>query len=238
MIDFVEYGNSKIEFKIKWSLRKSLGISILPTGDVEVTAPEGADINRVKEAVIKRAAWVLEQKRLANFNPIQMPSKQFVSGETYYYLGRQYRLKLFASNYNQIDILDDRFILNCTDLNDAALKQSLLISWFEQRAKMILSERFNHLKEKFNQLNTSIAVKKLSKSWGEFNTSKKLVTLNSELIVAPVECIDYVIIHELSHEIVDGHNSEFYNLMSRRLKNWRDLKNQLEGYSQGFSLFD
>ena len=62
-----------------------------------------------------------------------------------------------------------------------------------------------------------------------------LVVLNAELVVAPMECIDYVIIHELSHAVVLDHGPEFYNLLSRRLPRWRDLKNELEGHSIGFS---
>jgi predicted metal-dependent hydrolase len=86
-----------------------------------------------------------------------------------------------------------------------------------------------------NKRAVEVAVKKLTKRWGEFHPSKNQVVLNAELIVAPMECIDYVIIHELSHAVILDHGPDFYNLLTRRLPRWKDLKNELEGHSLGFS---
>ena len=75
----------------------------------------------------------------------------------------------------------------------------------------------------------------MSKSWGEYHPSKKMIILNVELVVAPLECIDYVIIHELCHAVCLNHGSDFYNLLASRLPNWELLKNKLETYSNGLS---
>lgn len=236
MLEFVEYGNSKIEFEIKRSARKTLGISVLPSGTVEVTAPQDATLDKIKEIIIKRGSWLLEQQRLAGFNPILQPDKSLVSGESFYLLGRHYRLKIFEANYDAVDILDDKLILNCTFPEDIELKRSLLLKWYLKKAADILTERFKFYAQNLNQKEVEVSVKKLTKRWGEFHPSKNLVVLNAELVVAPIECIDYVIIHELSHAVVLGHGAEFYNLLGRRLPRWRDLKNELEGHSIGFSL--
>lgn len=235
MLDFVEYGNSKIEFEIKRSTRKTLGIAVLPDGAVEVTAPAEAPLDKIKEIVLKRGSWLLEQQRLVRFNPIPQPSKLLVSGESFYLLGRHYRLKIFEANYDAVDILDDRLILNCTFPEDFELKRSLLITWYFKKAFDVLTERFKLHTQNLNQENVEVSIKKLTKRWGEFHPGKNLVVLNAELVVAPLECIDYVIIHELSHAVILDHGPEFYNLLSRRLPRWKNLKNELEGHSIGFS---
>ncbi len=235
MLEFVEYGNSKIEFEIKRSERKTLGISVLPSGTVEVTAPQDATLDKIKEIVIKRGSWLLEQQRLVGFNPIPQPNKSLVSGESFYLLGRHYRLKIFEANYDSVDILDDKLILNCTFPEDTELKRSLLLKWYLKKAIDILTERFKFHAQVLGQETVEVAVKKLTKRWGEFHLSRNLVVLNAELVVAPMECIDYVIIHELSHAVVLDHGPDFYNLLSRRLPRWKDLKNELEGHSIGFS---
>lgn len=235
MIDFVEYGNSKIEFRIKRSSRKTLGISVLPNGAVEVTAPQDATLEKIKEIIIKRGFWLLEQQRLAGFNPVPQPSKSLVSGESFYLLGRHYRLKIFESNYDAVDILDDRLILNCTFPEDTEFKRSLLLKWYLQKAAEILTKRFNFHAQALKQETIEVSIKKLTKRWGEFHPSKNLVVLNAELIVAPMECIDYVIIHELCHAVVLDHSPEFYNLLTSKLPRWKDLKNELENHSLGFS---
>lgn len=233
MQDFVEYGNSKIEFKIKRSGRKTLGISVLPSGAIEVTAPNDVQVEKIRELIIKRGAWLLEQRRLTNFNPILQPRKQFISGESFFLLGRQYRLKVFESNYDSVDLLDDRIILNCTFPDDFELKNKLMLSWYSQKASAFLVQRFKEKALSFNQENIHVSVKKLSKNWGEYHPSKKSVILNLELIVAPVECIDYVIVHELCHAEVLNHGVEFYDLLKSRLPNWNALKNLLEYNSNG-----
>lgn len=235
MLEFVEYGNSKIEFRIKRSARKTLGISVLPDGAVEVTAPQDATIDKIKEIMIKRGSWLLEQQRLAGFNPIPQPSKLLVSGESFYLLGRHYRLKVFESNYDSVDILDDRIILNCTFPEDTEFKRTLLLKWYLKKAADILTQRFKFQARSFKQETVEVSIKKLTKRWGEFHPGKNLVVLNAELVVAPMECIDYVIIHELSHAVILNHGPDFYNLLSHRLPRWKDLKNELEGHSIGFS---
>lgn len=236
MLDFVEYGNSKIEFKIKRSPRKTLGISVLPDGAVEVTAPQEAPLDKIKELIIKRGSWLLEQKRMTAQNPVPQPSKSFVSGESYYYLGKHYRLKVFEANYDAVDIVGDRLILNCTFPEDLELKRSTLLKWYFKKASDLLIERFKLHAQKLDQGYVEVIVKKLSKRWGEFHPSKNLVVLNAELIVAPIECIDYVIIHELCHALVPDHSTEFYNLLSRRLPQWQNLKAELERHSLGLTL--
>lgn len=235
MQEFVEYGNSKIDFKIKRTARKTLGISVLPCGSVEVTAPDYAPLEKIKELVLKRGSWLLEQRRLTGFNPVPQPQKQFISGESFYFLGRQYRLKVFESGYDGVDVLNDRLILNCTFPEDFELKRSLLLGWYSKKAHEILIKRFQDKADFYKQSGITVSIKNLSKTWGEYHPSKKHIVLNSELVVAPVDCIDYVIVHELCHAITLNHDSEFYDLMTLRLPRWQDLKNELEGYSIGFS---
>jgi hypothetical protein len=232
--EFVGYGNSKIEFRIKRSGRKSLGISVLPNGTVEVTAPQDATLEKIKELIIKRGAWLIEQQRSVASNPVPLPQKLLVSGESFYLLGRHYRLKIFESNYDAVDILDDRLILNCTFPEDIELKRSILLKWYFNKASDILTARFKFHAQVFNQETVEVAVKKLAKRWGEYHPGKNLVVLNAELVVTPLDCIDYVIIHELSHAIVLDHGLKFYDLLTRRLPRWKELKKELELHSIGF----
>ena len=117
------------------------------------------------------------------------------------------------------------------------MKRRLLVEWYLKKASDILTERFTYHAKASGQESVAVMVKKLSKQWGVFHPAKNLIVLNAELVVAPMECIDYVIIHELSHAVVLNHGTDFYNLLSARLPRWRVLKNELEAFSHGFSLF-
>ncbi len=90
----VNFGSRDIRFKLQYSARKTLGISVLPDLSVIVTAPNESDFGRVKNLVKKRAAWILKQQaKFSEYLPGQ-PERKYVSGETHLYLGRQYRLKV------------------------------------------------------------------------------------------------------------------------------------------------
>ncbi|MEQ1724090.1 MAG: M48 family metallopeptidase [Pseudobdellovibrio sp.] len=143
-------------------------------------------------------------------------------------------MKIFEANYDGVDILDDKLILNCVFPEDFNLKKSLLMNWYLNKATEILHERFDHYTEIYEQNDVELSVKKLTKRWGEFHLSKNLVVLNAELVVAPMECIDYVIIHELCHALILDHSPNFYKLLLKRLPTWKHLKNSLEAHSIGF----
>src|SRR5882724_783093 len=90
----VAFGNEKIEFCLRRANRKTLGITVEPDMSVSVTAPRGADVEKIKAKVRKRAVWIRRQRRFFELFQPKMPPRRYVSGETHRYLGRQYRLKL------------------------------------------------------------------------------------------------------------------------------------------------
>jgi len=97
MLHRLAYGTTTIEYKLLYSQRKTLIIHVRPDLSVTVEAPEGSDLTLVEEKVRKRAAWILKQQRELALYSFEQPPRQYVSGETHRYLGRQYRLKVMQS---------------------------------------------------------------------------------------------------------------------------------------------
>src|SRR5687768_12497831 len=90
----VDYGRETIHFTLKFSRRKTLAIDVNPDLSVLVTAPKAKDLDLIKSKVHKRASWILKQQDYFRAFLPPMPPRQYISGETHYYLGRQYRLKI------------------------------------------------------------------------------------------------------------------------------------------------
>jgi|LULL01.1.fsa_nt_gb predicted metal-dependent hydrolase len=231
MQDFIDYGNLKINFHLKRSKRKSLGISVLPSGEVEVTAPEMARIEKIKEILSKRASWIVDQQREVSKYDVAQPERQIISGETVKYLGRQYRLKVNESSKNEVLIIHDWIHINVKSGSD---KKKIYKDWLKSRALQDFQKRLCLCMEKASRIGlTSIPelkIRKMSKRWGSC-THDGVITLNIELVSAPVDCIDYVILHELCHLKEASHNQRFKNLMSLMLPEWRELKFKLETQS-------
>ena len=227
----VQYGNSTINFSIRYSLRRTLGISVFPDKSVKITVPANAPLDRVFKRVEKKAKWIRKQQR--KFSLLERPIKnpQYVSGETLFYLGRRYRLRVIKGT-PAIKISGKFFYLTLLDKLDKRKAKKLFGEWYNGIANRKLTERFErhkHIIEKEKIKFNSIIIRRMEKRWGSC-TEKGNVILNTELIRVPVDCIDYVVIHEICHLKFLRHDKKFYQLLSKYMPDWEKKKKKLELY--------
>lgn len=226
----VSYGREVIEFTLKFSTRKTLAIDVNPDLSVVVTAPRGKDISLIKSKVHKRAAWILKQQDyFREFLP-PMPPRQYVSGETHYYLGRQYRLKVIEAQEESVKLKGRYINVSVTDRGDRQRVARLLNSWFLSRARIRFQkgldkcwERLRHYEMELPKL----SIRKMSKRWGSCSR-RGVIYLNTELIKAPSHCIEYVILHELCHLKHPNHGKAFFQMLTRVMPDWDKRKKRLE----------
>jgi len=230
MIESIEYGSKKIDFKLEYSDRKSLGITVTPDLAIYVKAPIDTPIEKIKEKLRKKAPWIIKQQSFfLTFHP-KMTDRKFVGGETHLYFGRQYRLKIIIEGPESVK-LKGKFIEVYT-LNKDKVKE-LVEEWYLNKAKEKLNQIAKSLFEKFiSQYNLSIinyqlSIRTMPTRWGSC-TSKGKIILNPELIKAPKGCIEYVIIHELCHLIHHDHTQKFIDLQTKEMPDWEKWKMKLE----------
>jgi len=231
----VAFGNEKIEFRLRRSKRKTLGITVEPDMSVLVTAPRNADVEKVKAKVRNRAAWIRRQRRFFEQFLPQMPPRRYVSGETHRYLGRQYRLKV-VDGVDETVKLKGRFLWVVTRRNgDASHVRALLESWYEGHARIAFQRSLALCLAELNgQVKASprLRLRRMRKRWGSC-TKRGGIYLNPELILAPPTCIDYVVTHELCHLVHPHHGREFYALLRRKMPDWSARKARLESVATG-----
>jgi predicted metal-dependent hydrolase len=226
MNQVVQYGTNQIAFRLEYKNRSTLGIEVQPTGQVLVCAPETAPLEQIKKIIVKKAAWILRQQQELKTYPPPLSARVYVSGESYRYLGRQYRLKVLLEAPESVKLT--RGFLEVRSLNQTRVEK-LLKNWFRARAETIFNERMNHCLERvkaFGVLHSGeFKLKQMKQRWG--SCSKSSIYLNPQLVAAPKECIDYVLIHELVHTVHWHHRKDFYALLARCCPNWQELKKQL-----------
>jgi predicted metal-dependent hydrolase len=227
----VAYGKTVIDFLIDRTNRKTVAIAVHPDCDVVVTAPQGASTEKVGQLVHKRARWILKQKRyFEQFLP-RTPSRQFVGGETHLYLGKRYRLKLISDEKSSVKLFGGYLEIRHPEPILSLTAEKELYKWYKTRAEQKLRERFEvcftNFKEKHPINRPDLQIRKMKSRWGSYATSGRL-TLNLELIKAPLDCIDYIIIHELCHVIHHDHGAEFYRLLKSMMPDYFTKKNKLE----------
>ncbi|MDF1583855.1 MAG: SprT family zinc-dependent metalloprotease [Methyloprofundus sp.] len=225
----VVYGGGEIPFLLAFSKRKSLEISVHPDKSVFVKAPEGTDREAIEAKVKKRARWIKRQIRYFDqFDP-RTPSRKYVSGESHLYLGKKYRLKIEVGTDSGVALKAGFFWVTSANGKPDHV-ESLLSDWYREKADFHLRKVFSDCWEKFKHSDAdkpTIKIMQLKKRWGSLSKSGTL-TLNRDLIKAPKECIEYVIIHELCHLEHHNHGPEFYRLLERSLPDWVKRKHKLE----------
>jgi predicted metal-dependent hydrolase len=227
MTEAIQFGSRRIDFRLEYSSRKSLGITVTPEMKVLVKAPAKTSIENVKEKLRKKAPWIIKQQSFfLSFQP-KTPTRKFISGETHLYLGRQYRLRLISGKPESVK-LKGKFIEVTT--SEKARTKQIVNEWYLQNAKAKFNSVAQPLLKKFKKHKvepTSIVLRDMPTRWGSCTPKGKII-LNPELIKAPKGCIEYVIIHELCHLIHHDHTQKFLDLQTKEMKDWEKWKMKLE----------
>jgi predicted metal-dependent hydrolase len=226
----VTWARERLEFTLRRSDRRTLGITVRPDLSVLVAAPRSPNVEAVLERVRKRARWIRKQQRFfSEFLP-QVPPRRYVSGETHQYLGRQYRLKVIQSEACGVK-LKGRFIwVHTQNRNDAAQVRRLVQRWYLMRAEERLTRSFDEGVRRLGKrldIVPQMRLRRMPKRWGSW-TRRGLIWLNPELVKAPTACIDYVVAHELCHLVHGHHGRAFYDLLRRLMPDWEMRKARLE----------
>lgn len=227
------YGEHRYDcalLKGKFSGRKIV-IKVHPDCRVVVAAPEDAELKDVQNALTKRSRWIYEQIR--EFKKLQEHAlpRQYVSGESHYYLGKQYLLKVEQQPGAAQSVKMTRGRLEVSVKQKSPEKiRALLDEWYKARAKETFAKRLTAMLEQALWVpdKPSIRVLTMKTQWGSCSP-KGLITLNPLLVKAPRECIDYVILHELCHIAEHNHSERFYRLMGQVMPNWEKTKEKLDG---------
>ena len=225
--DHIQYGATIIDYDIEFAQRKTLSICVNPDSSVCLRAPIDATLEQIQQKVHKRASWILKQKRFFESFGTSTTKRQYISGESHLYLGRQYMLRVKESNVNAVHYQNNIIEIECRHKKDAGI---LLQTWYRQRANIKFQEYAQPIIEQFSVYGVkphSLSIKKMDKRWG-YCTIDGHITLNPRLICAPRCCIEYVITHELCHLIYRSHNKEFYALLTKEMLHWEKWKNKLE----------
>lgn len=198
---------------------------------VVVLVPEDTENEVVLAAVKKRSRWIYEQLREFRKQLEYITPRKYVSGESHYYLGKQYLLKVnVAPEQPQgVKLLRGRLEVSVRN-KDVGKVFHLLTDWYKNRAKEVFAKRLGVLLEQtlWVKDNPPVRILTMKTQWGSCSPNGRL-TLNPHLVKAPRDCIDYVILHELCHLAEHNHSERFYRLMNQVMPKWEKVKERLDG---------
>lgn len=216
------------DFRIIKEDRKSLAAEVYPDFRIVIKAPVKAKEFEIENFVKRKTSWI--NKQLSYFKQFNAPeNKIYESGSSALYLGRQYQVIIEkAALKNVVKIANNKiYILSSAPQKIDEINRAFS-DWLINRAEVIFNERLTECLKSFPDLaKPSLKIRKLNKRWGSYLRKHEIV-LNPELIKASKKSIDYVIYHELCHAYYNGHTEDFYNLLSLKMPNWKQIKESFE----------
>ena len=191
----INYSAHKLDYRLRFSGRKTMAITVYPDHSIEIIAPYGTPRDEIEKRLRRRARWVLRQ--LLHFQQFQprSPKRRYVGGETHLYLGRQYRLKLIEDDAEGVKLKGSFLMVSSRQQKNSRLVKRLVCAWYREKATDQIAERFHEIAPRFVRLGCvppTPALRTMPRRWGSFTRAGKIL-LNPDLIRAPIACIDYVI---------------------------------------------
>jgi hypothetical protein len=223
------FGTFIYEYRLIKQDRKTLSLTVTPELKIILKCPYGATEEKI-ESFLKRK-WFWLEKQLSFFKKYRrnIYQKEYLSGESYLYLGRQYKLVVKRGKDDSVALTKGKLLISTTRLvSDGKHNKNLINAWFLEKTEKIFQERFLSMLSKFDYKNTpNLKIREMKKRWGSFLNKDKIL-LNPKLINMPKECIDYVITHELCHLKYKNHDKRFFEMFNKKFPKWEKVKDKLE----------
>ena len=209
-----------IEFVLDVKAIKNLYIRVKKDGKAYVSVPKRLSQSQIQITLMSHLPWVKAQLTKLSGLPI-VPALQYQSGEIHSLWGKSYSLLLETDHKKaQAIVQDDHIILQSNGDLTIEQKIKLLDSLYRTEIQKVMPEMIVQWEEKMQVQSSEWRLKKMKTRWGTCNTRAKRIWLNTELAKYPLECLEYVLVHELVHLLERSHNHRFKALMTQFLPDW------------------
>lgn len=228
------YGTTTIDYELAYIPDQSdITISVEWLDGVRVSAPKTIETDELHSILYKKAPWILEKWN--NFNEIVNPPepKEYVSGEKFPYLGRNYRLKVNRKSEvtkPSLQFRNGKFIAQvpteCKELEQQEQLKKHFENWYRNHGEKKIKERLRIYCPKMDVVPTKVVLKDQKMRWGSCSTNSTIY-LNWRIIMAPIPVIDYLLVHELAHIKYPNHSKDFWKFVRSTLPDYKERKEWL-----------
>lgn len=228
----VLYENNEIHYLLEQKPVKNLNLRIHKDCRVYVSASPDIPAKCVDDFVVSKGNYIQSVQRkfreMAQYAP---QPKQYVSGETFYLLGRGVRLKVEKSMRDTISS-DGIYLHLCVkDPDDFAKKQRVVTRYLDDQCRIVFGEIILQIYPIFRKYGVSmptLRIRDMETRWGSCLAKKGIITLNKRLLEAPRNCIEYVVMHEFCHFVHPNHSKHFYSFLAMLMPDWKERKTILD----------
>lgn len=207
---------------------KNIHLSVYPpAGRVKIAAPLRMDLETIRIFAISKLNWIKKQQTKLRNQEREAP-REFISRESHYFLGKRYLLKVLEGVGKQsVTIKHDKLILQVKPATSTEQRQTMMQEWYREQLKAHIPNYINKWEKIMGVEVSEFGIKKMKTKWGTCNPEARRIWINLELAKKPLECLEYIVVHEMVHLLERNHNERFIAYMNKFLPKWRHLKEEL-----------
>ena len=198
-----------------------------PDGRVRVSAPKHMSLDTLRVFVISKLAWIRQQQRDLRAQPRETP-REYLNRESHYVWGRRYLLEVIEVDAPPtVELKGRKMVLRVRPGTNDVKRGELVARWYRNQIKAALSGLFAKWAPVMGVSVERCFIQQMKTKWGSCNPTKRHIRLNTELAKKPRECLEYIVVHEMTHLLEPTHNAHFIALMDRFMPSWRHLRDEL-----------
>jgi len=207
---------------------KNVHLSVYPpTGRVRIAAPLRMNLDTVRIYAISKLGWIRKQQGKFRAQPRETP-REYLNRERHYFLGKRYLLTVIEQELPpQVKLRHSTIELYVRPGTDALKRQAILDQWYREQLKALTLPIFQRWEATMGVSASEVCIKRMKTKWGTCNREAKRIWLNLELAKKPLNCIEYIVVHELVHLLERTHNDRFIAYMNHFLPEWKQLRSDL-----------
>ena len=212
---------------------RNMYLRISPKAELFISAPRGMEKARIEEFLQRKTDWILQKMKLIQQQAQNTPAK-LEDGVKIPLWGKWYTLKLeYKGARSKVSVLEDRILMQCPENAKEEMVEKALLHFYSKELEKAIPQAFAKWEKVVGKFCMGVTIKNMRSRWGSCNVRTAQITLNVQLAKKPPECLDYVVVHELTHLWEANHGPNFKALMSRFYPDWKAVKKILnEGAPQ------
>jgi predicted metal-dependent hydrolase len=207
---------------------KNLHLSVLPPyGTVRISAPLHLSTETIRLYAISKLPWIKEQREKIR-NQERESTREFINRETHYFQGKKYLLRIFEKDEFAKVLVNNRYLdLYIKPNTPRTTRHRVINQWYRKELKQLIPTYIAKWEKKIPVKVHDFGIKQMKTRWGTCNIEAKRIWLNLELAKKPLQCLEYVIVHEMVHLLERTHNERFLAYLDKYMPEWRNHRDKL-----------
>jgi hypothetical protein len=226
MVTQLELGEIAVEVVLKDI--KNIHLSVYPpAGKVRISAPSRMALDTIRVFAISKLGWIRQQQEKLRGQERETP-REYLDRESHFVWGKRYLLKIIeCDEAPSVELKHSRMYLRLRAGTPGNRRQTVVEAWYREQIRKAVPSLIAKWEPVLGVNVQKFFVQKMKTKWGSCNSASKTIRLNTDLAKKPLQCLEYIVVHEMAHLVVRHHNEQFGGLMDKCLPGWRLLRQML-----------